>query len=293
MTMPLSVVNDHDKIESVYDESQEYLNEHPDLRNQIAAHLWAYNEVGDLVPQTLPKFASGHFFPYVESHYELESSFELCKQGFYRHSFFALRSVLELAVLGLYYDKNDQAEMDIQKWLRSAEDTPRFNKLLSRLFESKRFRGFDEQFHLRDEVRELYSGRDGLSDHVHVRGYYFSSRVHFLGNANCFNESSLGQYAAFMKEAVEVITTMMLLKYPIGMQSLPLFDKYGFNPPAGGFLDGDSQPIVVAVLDKGVKEALQRISDNDPDVKETVRYILALPNLTEEELEAQRSQAAK
>jgi hypothetical protein len=291
--MPLSAVNDHDKIESVYDESQKYLNGHPDLRNQIAAHLWAYNEVGDLVPQTLPKFASGHFFPYVESHYELESSFELCKQGFYRHSFFALRSVLELAVLGLYYDKNDQAEMDIHKWLRSAEDTPRFNKLLSGLFDSERFRRFDDQFRLRDEVSELYSGRDGLSDHVHVRGYYYSSHAHFRGNVNRLNESSLRRYVQFLERVVEAIITMMLLKYPIGMQSLPLFDKYGSNPPVGGFLDEHFQPIVVAVLDEGVKEALQRISDNDPDVKETVRYILALPDLTGQELEAQRSQAAK
>jgi hypothetical protein len=293
MTMPLSIANDHDAIESVYKESEEYLKGHPDLRDRIAAHLRAYNEVGDLVPQTLPKFASGHFFPYLESHYELESSFELCKQGFYRHSLFALRSVLELALLGLYYDKDDQAEIDIQNWLRSAEDTPRFNTLLRGLFGSDRFRLFNDELGLRDEVSKLYGGRDGLSDHVHVRGYYFSSHAHFRANVNRFNEASLRRYAQFMERVVEAITTMMLLKYPIGMQPLPLFSKYGFNPPVGGFLDEDAHPLVVAVLDEPVKQVLQRISDNDPDVQETVRYIHTLPDLTEEELEAQWSQNAK
>jgi hypothetical protein len=293
MTMPLSVINDHARIESVYNESEEYLNAHLDLRNRIAAHLWAYNEVGDLVPQTLPKFSSGHFFPYLESHYELECSFELCNQGFYRHSFFALRSALELAVLGLYYDKDDQAETDIQKWLHSDQDTPRFTALLAGLFKSDRFREFDGQFGLREAVKELYSGQGGLSDHVHVRGYNYSSHAHFRANFNRFNESSLRRYVQFMERVVKAVIAMMMLKYPIGMQRLPLFAKYGFNPPAGGFLDEDSQPVVVAVLDEAVREALQQLSDNDPDVHETVRSIIALPDLTAEQLAAQSSQTSK
>lgn len=288
--MPLSVVNDHTRIQLVYNESQEYLNGHSDLRDQIAAHLWAYNEVQDLIPFTVAKLDSGHLFPYSESHYELESSFELCRQGFYRHSFIALRSVLELGRLSLHFDKEGYPDALLQRWLRSQAETPWFKKqMLKGLFELEYFHEFDAQFSLRKEIEDLYNR---LSNHVHVRGYYFSSRRHSRGNANCFNESSLHEYVKLMTEVVEVIMTMMLLKYPIGMQRLPLFGKYGFNPPVGGLLDEDSQPIVVAVLDEGVRGTLQRLSDNDPDVQEMVRHVHALPDLTEEQLEAQYREAA-
>ena len=80
---PLLIINDHKKIEEVYKKSEEYLKNHDRLRDKIATHLWAYNEAGVLVPQTVKSFWSGHFFPFSESYYELENSFELCKQGFY------------------------------------------------------------------------------------------------------------------------------------------------------------------------------------------------------------------
>jgi hypothetical protein len=85
-----------------------------------------------------------------------------------------------------------------------------------------------------------------------------------------------------MKQVVKVIITMMLLKYPVGMQSLPLWDKFGPDLPAGGFLDEGSHAVVVAVLDEDVRETLQRMSDDDPDVREMVGCILAMPDLTKE-----------
>jgi len=119
MTRPLIIINDHKKVEEVYNKSEEYLKIHRDLRDEVATYLWAYHEIGDLIPQTVENVRTGHFFPYSESYYELENSFELCKQGFYRHSLFTLRCVLELGVMELYFDKEDQAHIDIQNWLRS------------------------------------------------------------------------------------------------------------------------------------------------------------------------------
>jgi hypothetical protein len=83
---------------------------------------------------------------------------------------------------------------------------------------------------------------------------------------------------------------MMLLKYPIGMQNLPLWDKFGLNTPVGNFLDESARAAVLAILDEDVKEFLQNISNNDPTVNEAVRGILAMPDLTEEELRKQSDQ---
>ena len=287
MARPLLIINDHKKIEEVYNKSEEYLEIYKDFRDEIATYLWAYHEIGGLIPQTVENLWSGHFFPYSESYYELENSFELCKQGFYRHSLFTLRCVLELGVIGLYFDKDDQAHIDVQDWLRSGAPTPYFRSSLRRLFGLEYFRRFDDIFSLQQEVENIYSS---LSDYVHVRGYRYSTAGQTRSNFNRFNESSLRRYVDFMEKIIKCIVKMMLLKYPIGMQELPLWNKFGFNSPAGGFLEEFSRSAVLAILDKDAKEFLQNISNNDPIVNEIVGQILAMPDLTEEQLRKQSAE---
>lgn len=241
----------------------------------------AYYEVQDLIPETAETLGSGHFFPYTESYYELENSFELCKQGFYRHSFLALRCVLELGVMCLYFDKDNQAHVDVQRWLHSEDPTPYFQRSLSRLFQLKYFHQFNGRFSLQEETQGIYSL---LGDYVHVRGYRYSATGQARANFNRFNELSLRRYIEFTKKVVKNVVTMMLLKYPIGMQKLPLWDKFGLNAAVGGFLDDFSQSAVLAVLDEDSKEVLQSISDNDPGVGEIVRHICGAPDLTEGQL---------
>ena len=286
----LHIINDHEKVKAVCKETEEYLNSHKDLLEEIGSHLWAYHEIGDLIPQTAQNLGSGHYFPYSESYYELENSLELCREGFYRHSFFALRCVMELAVMGLYFDKDNQAHIDVQKWLHSKEPTPHFRRALSRLFELEYYRQFDQKFMLQQEIRDIYSS---LSDAVHVRGYRYSTSGQTRANFNRFNDRALRQYIKLMATIVKDIIIMMLLRYPIGMQRLPLWEKFGFNEPVGGFLNETSCSAVLAILDVDSKETLQSISDNDPEVQEILRDIHAMPDLTEEGLEKQRAEIDK
>ena len=284
MKRPFLLINDHKKVEEVYKRSQEYLEIHRNLRDEIATHLWAYHEIGDLIPQTVDNFWSGHYFPYSESYYELENSFELCMDGFYRHSLFALRCVLELGVMGLYFDKDDQANIDVQNWLHSVDPTPYFRISLRRLFELEYFRRFNGIYSLRQEIEAMYSK---LSDYAHVRGYLYSTSGQTRSNFNQFHDSSLRLYVRLMTKIVKAIVIMMLLKYPIGMQQLPLWEKFGFNSPVGGFLDESSRPAVLAILDDETRAVLQDISDNDPQVNKIVSGILAMPDLPEEQLKKQ------
>ncbi len=280
MEILLHLVNDHRNIESMWRETEEYLNSHKSLRNEVAAHLVAYREVQDLIPETAENVGSGHFFPYAESHYELESSFELCRQGFYRHSFFALRCVLELGTVGLYFDKNDRSHPDVQSWLHSQDRTPHFRNILSHLFELEYFCQFEHGFSLQHEITCIYSS---LSDYVHVRGYRHSTIGQVGASYNRFNERALHRYVKLMEKVIRNLITMMLLKYPIGMQKLPFSDKFGLDAPVGGFLDKLSRSAVLAVLEEDRKDILQKISDNDPLVARTAREICTLPNFTEEQ----------
>lgn len=278
------IINNHKKIEDCYKKSEECFKNNSALQEETATSLWAYYQAHFLVPQTVENFWSGHSFPFSESYYELENSFELCKQGFYRHSLFALRCVLELAVIGLYFDKNDQAHIEVQKWLHSEENTPWFKKSLKCIFELDNFRQFNNEFPLQNDIYKIYSS---LSDYVHSKGYHYSTTGQSCSNFNQFNESSLLRYVKLMKKTVSAMVTIMLLKYPIGMKNLPLWEKFGFDKPAAGFLDESSQQIILDTLDEKTREVLQRISNNDQNVKEIVNQILTMPDLTEEELNKQ------
>jgi hypothetical protein len=281
MKRHILAVNNHKKIEDAYEKSEEYIAGHEDLNNRISMNLDAYNSIISLVPETIEKFQSGHIFPYSESHYELESSFELCMQGFYKHSLFALRCVLELGIIGVYFDKDDKAHIEIQGWLRSEDPTPRFRKILTELFNYKNFSEFNLKFNMKEQIENMYSL---ISNHIHTRGYHFSSRKQCGSNANYFNEDSLINYINLMEKITKAVVILMLLKYPIGMQELPIFDKFGLNFPAGGFLDEFSYIPVMNILDKEAKEALLDISNRDPNAIEMRDAILAMPDLTEEQI---------
>ncbi|HJH30097.1 MAG TPA: hypothetical protein C5S51_10500 [Methanosarcinaceae archaeon] len=67
MKMPL-IINDHEKIESVYRISEDYLMNHNNLPEEIMTYLKAYYEAYHLVPQTAENFWSGHSFSFSTFH---------------------------------------------------------------------------------------------------------------------------------------------------------------------------------------------------------------------------------
>ncbi len=79
---------------------------------------------------------------------------------------------------------------------------------------------------------------------------------------------------------------LVLLKYPIGAQKLPLWEKFGFDTPVGGFLESPDN--VLRVLPSSDVCLLQKISNNDSDVQELSEAIHNMPDLTEEEIDLQR-----
>jgi hypothetical protein len=52
-------------------------------------------------------------------------------------------------------------------------------------------------------------------------------------------------------------------------------------------LDQSARKTTLAVIDKDTKAVLQKISDNDPIVKASVKEIMNLPELTEEQIKRQ------
>ncbi|MCK4631972.1 MAG: hypothetical protein KAT79_01810 [candidate division Zixibacteria bacterium] len=282
--MPL--VNNHSRVIGVYDETCQYLEAHKDVRMVIADHFCAYDSIGALYPQTKESFASGHTFPHAESVFELENSLEFALLGFYRHAFYALRCTLELGSLGMFFDRQDKAHIEIQPWLRSEEKTPFFTSfILPRLFELDRMKYFDQVHGLQASLKELYTRK--LSKYVHVAGFGYSAQAFSKANFNRMSERGIRLYQHYLQKVVSSLTKLLLLKYPIGIEPLPMDSKFGLFPPIGGFLDEHSHEIVMKVLDEESKRTLETISSRDPDVQEIVQDIRSRPNLTPEQIQEQ------
>ena len=277
-------LNQPDRANEVYEISREYLLGHEDLTNRIQDHLRARYEVNDVVTETAPKLESGHFFPFLESYTELELSLSLALLGFYRHAFDSLRSSFELCVAGVYYDREDDAESKIEAWFHSNERTPQFKKMIQSL---TTIPGYEAFHNVSDFEESLEKNYDALGGFVHTRGFPYSSSRLSGSNVLQFSETSLRGFADFFCEIAHSSVILILLKYPMGLQPVPLFQKFGPWPPLGGFLDDGAQAAVRTILSDDEYIVLRAISDADPDVLQIVKGIEDLPDLTDEELEQQ------
>jgi len=103
-----------------------------------------------------------------------------------------------------------------------------------------------------------------------------------------FREKSIQTYVLMAREVIEIVVTLMLLKYPIGMQALPLDEKFGLDAPVtGGYFDAMKRTVVTNVLDPETASALQEISDSDASVASIVAWFKTMPDVTDEQLAAQ------
>lgn len=279
---PILPTNDHQKVEGVHKETNIYLTNHEDIYKKLSVHFWAYHAIGNLIPQDVFKMFSGHNFPYVASNYELENSIELCMQGFYRYSFFALRSALELGILGVFFDRNSKAHIEVKSWLNSKTPTPKFKDCITKIFKMCRFSDYDSKFGIKEELLNLYGV---LSDYVHARGYQYSTIGQTKSNYNTFQEDVLKLNIGYMAQVVRLVVILMIILYPIGMQVLPIREKFGSNPIAGGFLYPGGREIVLRILSEDTKKYLQDLSNSDPGVNDFVSWINSLPDIPEEEME--------
>ena len=186
-------------------------------------------------------------------------------------------------MIGLYFDREDQARKEIRSWFISNNSTPHFKQTLDKLLQLPNFTIFSTKRPIRKEARQLY---EELSDFVHIKGYRYSSTGQSKSNFNTFGEQAFLRNIRLLKQIVHCCIKLVLLKYPIGVQELPLWEKFGFDIPVGGFLQSPDD--VLRVLPSSDVRLLKEISNNDSYVQKISEAIHNMPDLTEEEIDLQR-----
>lgn len=98
------------------------------------------------------------------------------------------------------------------------------------------------------------------------------------------------QYFRLAQDAVRDIAITLLLKYLLGLCGLPLDEKFGLNGPVGGFLRVDQVELIGSIIDPDELALLRKIALQDPSVQSVVAEFESLPDITDEEFEAQSQQ---
>ena len=265
-------------------ETSEYLDRHDCLKQRLLKMYWAFRELGDLIPQTRQKAFSGHFFPYTQAEDELYNCIALAHLGFYHHAIAGLRWVLELGMLSVYWDRSDDAELVIQRWLRAKEKTPFRSRIEKGLMEIPNVARYCERSTFLQDFNKLY---EEMSKHVHVRGVGYSSQHLSRGNVIQFNATAFERWAGLAFDVVRLVVAVHLLKYPVGLQETPVEEKFGFSGPMGGFLNPYQVDQLRSIFDADDLATLQAISDADPDARLLAEEFARRPNITRRELERQ------
>ena len=177
----------------------------------------------------------------------LRNSIQLCKIGFYKSALMVLRNVLELGLMSVYWDLGNQNPITRQKWLNSDKQTPYTSNIISVLKGNKNVKVFDNKHNFVQEVKELLE----LSGYVHTKGMKYSYYSLTNGALNHFKEGSFLKWLNFFQKVVKTIVITHILKYPVAFQYTPM-DRFGFNPPAGGFLEPHQVDFIKKFLDENV-----------------------------------------
>lgn len=264
--------------------TEKYLADNPELHQKIDKLVWAYHEVGHVIPQNDKRIFSGHNLAYNESYYEVECSYQLIKLSLYKYAFIALRNALELGLLSIYWDKDDKAEISIQNWYDSKEDTPFKKEISSGLKTIDNIKEFCKHYDLFSRIDKLYGT---LSDFNHTRGYLFSG--HNLNHANFtrFNEKALLDWSELLEPLIQLLLTVYILKYPVAIQNTPIQEKFGINGPFGGFLEVFQSEQIKEVLNPDELKILQKVSDNDEKARSLADWVNSFPDISDKELKRQ------
>lgn len=279
-----------DTIMSVLKESNQYLDAQDEMVWKLFTTLRVFNDVGDLIPQTVERLFTNHMFPLFETGTALESSIQFCKMGFYKQAFTELRNVLELGLLSVYWELDDDGHIKMQDWLHSHERTPKMQKIIAKLTTNHNIKTFDDKHGFCDRIKTLY---DELSGFTHTRGAKHSHQRLSRSNVNRFNEKSMSKYLGLLFKVVNVVVIAYVLKYPVSLQHTPLYQKFGLNSPAGGFLDVDQSEALRRFLDGDVLKTLQAISDSDDYAVRLAQWVKDRPDLTPEQEQQQMNQFYK
>ncbi|MFA6430449.1 MAG: hypothetical protein WC229_00965 [Candidatus Paceibacterota bacterium] len=264
----------------------EWLDSHKIISSDIDKALIGFNEIQFAIPtfggsgDDFTTIKPWHYI-FFEAEQDLDSSILLLLSAFYKDSFRAIRSFLELQIFALYNFVNKD-EVSFQDWFSGKKQTPKIQVLLQALEDkSTAFKRLNEKTKWSEEVKTLYKE---LSGFMHTQGATYTHTSLRSSNQTVFSEDGIKLGTSLLLKAVRLAGMGFAVNFPMSFQPLPLFDKFAFNQPTGGFLDDGQVNRVKLIFPKNLLSDIAEICLSNEDANALAEGVRSMSDLTENEI---------
>lgn len=228
------------------------------------------------------------WFPWVVAENELNVALYQIFLTMYSSAYDSLRRAVEITLVGALFVSGRAAREESQGWVMSERPTPFFAKALERLLKEPRFQALDGEIGWGDKTKRWYWS---LADVTHVRGkdhWINRSVVHKEGMPiPAFSAGEAERAARAYIEAVQQMCTILAATNPVLLHGLPMDEKFGLDPPIGGFFNTTQTERLWRLLPDETQPFFRGLLETDPDVAAVVRQIEGMPDLTDAEMDEQ------
>lgn len=219
-------------------------------------------------------------FTFIEADRELAASRSLAALGFYKDAFKTLRSYLELVLFGLFvFSRNDHQYFS--DWFSGTKQAPPITGkagLIGLVSGNKYLSEIDKQT---DWATQLTDNYRRLSNFVHSRGKDASNLWLWQQARPKFNEKAWTEWIESAVTTVQLMSAAVVSHFPRALLPVSYFDKFGFNGPAGLFLDSEQVQVIRSLFSNSpLLKSLEEAVRSAADLQAEISGVEHLPNLT-------------
>lgn len=193
-----------------------------------------------------------------------------------------MRRALELILVGAYFSQSHISPDEAESWLKSMGRTPFFNKTVKQLVAFPRFDLLKKRHQWDSIVNKFYWG---LCDTIHTNGEKYSlrqlqpvSRVINSVWVPTFDEEALRTALDLYLGTVGHIALILAAYNPVLLVGLPLFEKFGDNPPMSGYFEEAQSERLWGLISAEFHPTLQSIAKTDDEVLTVEKWMDGLPD---------------
>ncbi len=242
-------------------------------------------------PSTFESMAKLGVFPWNEAEVELQQSLTLAYLGLFKSAVDSLRRALEIVIIAIYFSDNSIQKKEAKAWLKSEADTPFFSRSLDKIFSRHRFAMLEQELKWKTRTKQFYWKLSNIS---HTKGIENSllkiQPTNLVANgipAPSFSAPAFNKFSSLFIACIQEIAVYLSCLNPIILVSLPLFEKFGFNPPLSGFFEEAETDSFRRVLPTEYLNFAERHFLSDPDIIAIKDEICNMRDLSEDEIKLQ------
>lgn len=287
-----------DGVDARVSKSLEFIKtQYPNFEKLSTAIDFIEYQHSDAVKADFEQLERVGYFPATETEMELDHSIKHSLIGSYKAAFADLRRALELTLTSLYLTSEHTDKKQAVQWMNSQADTPFVSEMLKKLITSGRFKDINLASNWSENLKHFYWD---ISDFAHNKGQLKSYR--HLNETNFFmsgtsapriNLNTLSIFCDAYISCVEEIVVMLSLYNPIIIVALPMFEKFGTNPPMSGFYDELQSEVINQLIPSRYKAFFENLKQTDEEINGIVEWVTSQPDLTQEQIEEQIRQDKK